>query len=179
MSLSQGHDTIVWYIIKIQLDSDKLWPGHCFRYVYTVTMISEIWPLVKVMSPTHDQPLGYGQQLWIKKYYPNPTWQWGVMAQTPILGMCALWPWVKVMTHSSVIDNKCVKYYPDPTWQWGIMARTRDVENFFSMSDIRSDKLRKFVRPNENMPDRIYILHNSTPFFFRNITKYLAWCSIT
>ena len=54
----------------------------------------------------------------------------------------------------------------------------RDVENFFSMSDIRSDKLRKFVRPNENMPDRIYILHNSTPFF-RNITKYLAWCSIT
>ena len=43
----------------------------------------------------------------------------------------------------------------------------RDVENFFSMSDIRSDKLRKFVRPNENMPDRIYILHNSTPFFFK------------
>ena len=31
----------------------------------------------------------------------------------------------------------------------------RDVENFFSMSDIRSDKLRKFARPNENMPDRI------------------------
>ena len=54
----------------------------------------------------------------------------------------------------------------------------RDVENFFSMSDIRSDKLRKFVRPNENMPDRIYILHNSTPFF-QSIAKYLAWCSIT
>ena len=31
----------------------------------------------------------------------------------------------------------------------------RDVENFFSMSDIRSDKLRKFTRPNENMPDWI------------------------
>ena len=31
----------------------------------------------------------------------------------------------------------------------------RDVENFFSMSDIRSDKLGKFARPNENMPDRI------------------------
>ena len=58
------------------------------------------------------------------------------------------------------------------------LSTIRDVENFFSMSDIRSDKLKKFVRPNENMPDRIYILHNSTPFF-RNITKYLAWCSIT
>ena len=27
------------------------------------------------------------------KYYPDPTWQWGVMARTWILGMCALWPW--------------------------------------------------------------------------------------
>ena len=27
------------------------------------------------------------------KYYQDPTWQWGVMARTRILGMCALWPW--------------------------------------------------------------------------------------
>ena len=27
------------------------------------------------------------------KYYPDPTWQWRVMDQTRILGMCALWPW--------------------------------------------------------------------------------------
>ena len=27
------------------------------------------------------------------KYYPDPTWQWGVMARTQILGMWALWPW--------------------------------------------------------------------------------------
>ena len=26
------------------------------------------------------------------KYYSDPRWQWGVMAQTLILGMCALWP---------------------------------------------------------------------------------------
>ena len=25
--------------------------------------------------------------------YPDPTWQWGAMAHTRILGMCALWPW--------------------------------------------------------------------------------------
>ena len=36
-----------------------------------------------------------------------------------------------------------------------ILQYYRDVENFFSMSDIWSDKLRKFARPNENMPDRI------------------------
>ena len=41
----------------------------------------------------------------------------------------------------------------------------RDVENFFSISDIRSDKLRKFARPNENMPDRTWILHRSTSNF--------------
>ena len=50
MSPSQGHDTIAWYIIKIQLGSDNLWPGHGFGYVCTVTMTSEIWPWVRVMT---------------------------------------------------------------------------------------------------------------------------------
>ena len=27
------------------------------------------------------------------KYYPDPTWQWGVMARTRISSICALWPW--------------------------------------------------------------------------------------
>ena len=27
------------------------------------------------------------------KYYPDLTWQRGIMAQTRIFGMCALWPW--------------------------------------------------------------------------------------
>ena len=34
-----------------------------------------------------------------------------------------IWPWVKVMTHSWVMDNNHVKYYTDPTWQWRVMAR--------------------------------------------------------
>ena len=35
------------------------------------------------------------------------------------------WPWVKVMTHRWVMDNKCVKYYSYPTLQWGVMVQTR------------------------------------------------------
>ena len=41
----------------------------------------------------------------------------------------------------------------------------RDVENFFSMSDIRSDKLRKFARPNENMPDRMKTCQTEYKFY--------------
>ena len=81
--------SIAWYIIKIQLGSDNynLWPGHDFGYVCTVTMNSEIWPWVKVMT--------YPSVIDNKcvKYYPDPTWQWGVMARTWISGTCALWPW--------------------------------------------------------------------------------------
>ena len=86
-----------------------------------VTLTSEIWPWVKVM--THPWVMDNN----CVKYYPESTWQWGVMARTPISSICALWPWpwVKVMTHPCVMDINCVKYYPDPTWQWGVMARTR------------------------------------------------------
>ena len=87
MSLSQGHDTIAWYIIKIQLDSDNLWSGYGFGYVCTVTMNSEIWPCVKVMA--HPSVIDNK----CVKYYPDPTWQWGDMARTWISGICALWPW--------------------------------------------------------------------------------------
>ena len=87
MSLSQGHETIAWYIIKIQLCSVNLWPRHGFGYVCTVTMTSEIWPWVKVT--THP---------WVidnkcVKYYPYLSWQWGVKARTQISSICALWPW--------------------------------------------------------------------------------------
>ena len=46
------------------------------------------------------------------KYYPDPTWQWGVMARDTYFGyVCTviltleMWPWVKVMTHPWVMDN--------------------------------------------------------------------------
>ena len=64
--------------------------------------------------------------------YPDPTWQWGVMARTQISSICALWPWPwryglgskSWHTLGSWTNNR-VKYYPDRTWQWGVMARTQ------------------------------------------------------
>ena len=136
--------TIVRNIIQIQHGSEELWPRHGFpvyvhrsnmavrsygpdmdfQYMCTVTLTLEIWPWVKVM--THPWVMDNNRV----KYYPDPTWQWGVMAWTQISSMCALWPWpwiydLKIRTHPWVMDNNCVKYYPDPTWQWGVMAWTR------------------------------------------------------
>ena len=55
--------------------------------VCTVTLTLEIWPWVKVM--THPWVMDNN----FVKYYPDPTWQWGVMARTRISCICALWPW--------------------------------------------------------------------------------------
>ena len=126
VSLSKGHDTIAWYIIKIQLGSDNLWPRHGFGYVCTVTMTSEISPWVKVM--TH--PLDHGIQLCeilsrsnLARGSYGPDTDFGYVCTVTLTS--EIWPSVKVMTHPSVIDNKCVKYYLDPTWQWGVMVRAR------------------------------------------------------
>ena len=62
-------------------------PGTGFQYVCTVTLTLEIWPWVKVM--THPWVMDNN----CVKYYPDPTWQWGVLARTRISSMCALWPW--------------------------------------------------------------------------------------
>ena len=94
MTLDQGHDTTLGYgqqLCEILSRSNMVvrsyGPDTDFGYVCTVTLIWEIWPWVKIMS----HPL-------VKvnicvKYYPDPTWQWRVMAWTRILGMCELWPW--------------------------------------------------------------------------------------
>ena len=58
-----------------------------FVYKCTVTLALEVWPWVKVM--THPWVMDNN----CVKYYLDPTWQWGVMARTRNLGMCALWPW--------------------------------------------------------------------------------------
>ena len=71
MILSQGHDrsTIVRYIIKIQLGSEELCPGHSFGNVCTVTLTSEKSPWVKVIA--HPWVMGNN----CVKYYQDPTWQ--------------------------------------------------------------------------------------------------------
>ena len=195
MTLNQGNGMIAWYMIKIQLGIEELWPGHSFRYMCTVTLTSEILPWVKIMthrwvmdnnwvkyymhvkSPSlggrlpifhkldmydfikvtlgskdfwpghrfwvcvrcdlddmtlgqgHDTPLGHGQQLStilsrshlaVRTYGPDTDFEY-VCTVTLTL---EIWPWVKVMTYPWVIDNNCVKYHPDQTWQWGVMAQT-------------------------------------------------------
>ena len=62
-------------------------PDMDLRYVCTVTLTLEIWPWVKVM--THPWVMDNN----CVEYYPDPTWQWGVMARTRISSKCALWPW--------------------------------------------------------------------------------------
>ena len=52
-----------------------------------MTLTLKVWPWVNVMT-----------QSWVMdnncvKYHADPTWQWGAMTQTRILGMCALWHW--------------------------------------------------------------------------------------
>ena len=103
-------------------------PGTDFGYVCTVTLALEILPWVKVM--TH--PLVRDNNC--VQYYPDPTRQWGVMARTKMLDICALWPWPwrydlrSRSWHPWVMDNNCAKHYPETTWQWGVMARTKILE---------------------------------------------------
>ena len=80
---------IVWNIIQIQQGSEELWPNTDFGYECTVTLALKIWSWVKVM--THPWAMNSN----CVKYHLHPTWQWGVMAQTQIFGMCVPWPWLK------------------------------------------------------------------------------------
>ena len=99
MTLSQGHDTPfghgqqLWEILSRSNVAVKSYDPVC-----TLTLTLEVWPWVKVM--THPWVMDKN----CVKYYPDPTWQWGVMARTrnlgmcalartQIWGMCALWPW--------------------------------------------------------------------------------------
>ena len=89
----QGHDTLLGHgqqlcevLSRSNLAVRSYGPDMDFRYMCTVTT-SEIWPWVKVI--TH--PCGMDNNC--VKYYPDPSWQWGVMAQTQISSICALWPW--------------------------------------------------------------------------------------
>ena len=91
MTLGQGNDTPLGHGQKLceifsrsNLAVRSYDPDTHFQYVCTVTLTSEIWPWVKVM--THPWVMDNN----CVKYYPDPTWQWGVMARTRISNMCAL-----------------------------------------------------------------------------------------
>ena len=80
--------TIVWNIIQIQLGNEELWPGHGF----SVCVHCDLDLGDMTLSQGYDTSFGH-RQLVCEIYCPDPTWQWGVMAQTRIFGICALWPW--------------------------------------------------------------------------------------
>ena len=79
--------TIVWNIIQIQHGSEELWPGH------------RLWVCVHcdlnlggmTLGQEYDTPSVMDKNY--VKYYPDLTWQRGVISWTRILSMCALWPW--------------------------------------------------------------------------------------
>ena len=94
MTLGQGHDTPLGHgqqlceiLSRSNMAVRSYGPDTEFWYVCTVTLTLEVWPWVKNM--THPWAMDNN----CVKYYSDPTWQWGVMARTWILGMCALWPW--------------------------------------------------------------------------------------
>ena len=63
-------------------------PDTDFWYVCTATLTLEVWPWVKVM--THPFVMDNN----CMKYYPDPTWQWEVLARTLFfVRVCALRPW--------------------------------------------------------------------------------------
>ena len=94
MILGQGHNTSLGHgqqlcetLSRSNLAVRRYGPDTDFQYVCTVTLTLEIWPWVKVM--THPWVMDNN----CVKNYPDPTWQWGVMARTRLSSMCALWPW--------------------------------------------------------------------------------------
>ena len=94
MTLGQGHDTPLGHgqqlceiLSRSNLAVRSNGPDTDFHHMCTVTLTLEIWPWVKIM--THPWVIDNN----CVKYYPDPTWQWGVIARTRISSMCALWPW--------------------------------------------------------------------------------------
>ena len=83
-----GHGHQLCEILSRSILAERSYgPGTDFGYMCTMTLTLKIWPWVKVM--THPWVMDTN----CVKYYPDPTWQWGVMAWTRILGMWELWPW--------------------------------------------------------------------------------------
>ena len=106
-----GHTTIMWNIIKIQLHRKELWHIHTF------------WVCLHCDLDLGDMswPLGHGQLCEILSR-SNMTAR-SSCQDTDFGYLCTatltleLWPLVKVMTHTLVMDNNCMNYYSyDIVW---------------------------------------------------------------
>ena len=88
----------------------------------TLTLNLEIWSWVKVK--THPWVMDNN----FVKYYPDPTWQWGVMARTRISSICALWPWPRRY------DPRSRSWHTLGSWTiivWNIIQIERGIEELW------------------------------------------------
>ena len=99
MTFSQGHGTpwvmgiSVWNVIQVQLCSEELCTRNGFSvYVHCDLNLCEM-TFVQHQTLRQCMTHPYFMDNNCVKYYPDPTFQWGVMAWTLISGVCALWPW--------------------------------------------------------------------------------------
>ena len=108
MTLSWGHDTIVWYIIKIQHGSEELWSGHGFGYCkhdyFRWGKISwKCWQDLSRGGKFHDYtPISlikshgfyfHAGVIFAIKATSRKTWKLPTHENFHIYSMCALWPW--------------------------------------------------------------------------------------
>ena len=142
--------TSVWNIIQIQLGSEELWLrvrqgfwvcAHCDLCLGNITL-----------AQGYDTSLGHGQHYpdptlqWgvtaqtdfgyvCTQIEWSSLWSWWPdWSSRPEAGSFSLentvtlnfeiWPFVKIMTRPSAMDNYCVKYYSDLIWQWGVLTQT-------------------------------------------------------
>ena len=139
---SYGPDTDFGYVFTVTLTLD-VWPwvkvmthpwvtaNNCVKYYSDLTWQWELWPGHGFCVFMHCDlnlwgrypPLDHGQQfckilsrsnMAVRSYGPDMDFGY-VCTVTFTLDA---WPWVKIMTHPWVTDNKCVKYYSDLTYQW-------------------------------------------------------------
>ena len=118
-----------WPVLMGRISLGKmLWPKHRFRLHVCVHCDFELGllrDLYENESRSRHTLRSWTTVVWNINYYPDRTWQWGVMVRTYNLVMCELWPWPCRHDHGSrswhtcVIDNNCVILvkYPDPIWQ--------------------------------------------------------------
>ena len=88
MSLGHGQQ-LCEKLSRSNLTVWMLWPIHGFW----VCVYCDIDLGNMTLHQGHDTPLGHENNCVKYRYYPDLTWQWGVMARTQILGMCVLCPW--------------------------------------------------------------------------------------
>ena len=121
--------TIVWKIIKIQLDSMDVMAhtwilSMCvlWHWPWQYDLASRSWHTLGSWKQLCEVPVLSRSNMAVRSYGPDT--DFGYVCTVSLTLEVHVWPWVKVVTQPWVMDNNSVKFYPDSTWQWEVMART-------------------------------------------------------